>query len=103
MGLVVGSTGHIESDISDARMSSRNTSEHAYAGAATTPGNRRTTMNSTYLSNDSERHQCPHCASTNWVRDDSVTDGIKLHTVPTSRPGNLGCNNCGHSWATANG
>lgn len=45
------------------------------------------------------RYVCPACTSENWVRDDSCEDGIRLHTVPPSKPGNLGCNDCGHSWA----
>ena len=35
------------------------------------------------------------------LADNSDIDGIKLNTVPPSKPGSLGCNDCGHSWALA--
>lgn len=48
---------------------------------------------------DTGRQHCPNCGSDNWLLDESGRDGIKLHTVPPSTPGNYGCNDCGHSWA----
>ncbi|WP_020141519.1 hypothetical protein [Terracoccus sp. 273MFTsu3.1] len=41
---------------------------------------------------------CPNCGANERLRDESDIDGITLHTDPPSRPGNLGCNRCGHSW-----
>jgi predicted RNA-binding Zn-ribbon protein involved in translation (DUF1610 family) len=56
-------------------------------------------MTITYLATKArDIHRCPNCGSTNWLRDDSDVDGIQLNTVPPSKNGSLGCNNCGHSW-----
>jgi hypothetical protein len=56
-------------------------------------------MDTVYMTKtDTGRQHCPNCGANNWLRDQSDIDGIKLHTDRPSKPGNLGCNRCGHSW-----